>query len=152
MRCIACLTKARIQKFRRFISDSYAVRLFSTEWNKDLCEAWNSGPHKDQLAGAETVKFILQQGNKEIVTPFNWDSSGHMSVASHVSTNESIPNFTALENNWNAFIRGEFRGIQGVLSGKLTYKGSMLFVMKFGPKFDYLANVAKESCKQSTTV
>ena len=119
------------------------VTPLSLEWWEWFRASWNDQAEaRERLAGAGTLLFQVKgDPGRRILA--HLDERGWMTVspagdADHADT----PTFTATEEGWLRFLRGEIGAVQAVMSGTLNYQGPIAFVMRNRTSFDAFAEVA----------
>jgi putative sterol carrier protein len=113
---------------------------FSDTWWSTILDDWNSGSQRAQLANLGTLKFECQESDLPPIL-INWDEKGVGTLVTE-KTVATIGTFKATWENWQAFIRGDFTAIQGVVSGNISYEGSVLKILPYSEYFDLLVGTS----------
>lgn len=113
---------------------------FTREWWESVVEEWNTSEYRTCLSCLKKVSFTVPNTSYKIVI-IDWDSQGEAKFDESIL--EEIPTFSASINSWYAFINGEFSAAEGVMKGKIKFKGSLVAILPFIGGFNYLARVAK---------
>ncbi|NES72468.1 MAG: hypothetical protein F6K24_48385 [Okeania sp. SIO2D1] len=125
--------------------DTSNIIRFSRDWWLLYQQAWNEqSEFKHKLKKLGKVIFCLTDGI-EISVCLHWDEQGDIIEVDVIETiDESLPIFSAPEENWEQFINKEIGAAKAVLTGVIDYQGSFSIIMKYGRHFDYLADVAQK--------
>lgn len=121
--------------------------MFDGVWLDSFIECWNKDPEAPaHFRDLGVVVFhVVDEGNRSVV--LHWDETG----AVHLSTNrkplEFAPEFFATTQAWQAFISGQMRARRAVMTGRIKYRGSMLFALKHGDSFDWIPRVASRAMR-----
>ena len=115
----------------------------SLEWWERFRASWNDRAEaRERLAGAGAL-LIRVKGDPERRVLADLDERGWMTVSpAGEADHPDTPTFTATEEGWLRFLRGEIGAVQAVTSGTLVYQGPFAFVMRHRTSFDALAEVA----------
>lgn len=112
----------------------------SLEWWDKVIVKWNESDYKSSLAKLGVVCFEVTDSNQD-PTFIEWDNSGNARRLDYFSGR--VPKFSASENSWKSFIRGDFKASIGVIQGKIAYHGPMIRILPYASAFDNLAKAAQ---------
>lgn len=119
------------------------TRIFTNEWVESVIERWNTETDlHGGLAGAGDVAFRCIVGEEERACAIRWDDEGKLGMAA--GTPNDMPAFSARHDQWEQLFKGELSNANAVISGKIKFNGSPLFLFKFGPAFESFINVIKK--------
>lgn len=124
--------------------DKNNIIRFSKDWWLLYQQVWNEQTEfKHKLKKLGKVIFCLTDGI-EISVCLHWDEMGDIIEVEVVETiDDSLPIFSAPEENWQKFINKEIDAPKAVMTGVIDYQGSFSIIVKYGKYFDYLADVAQ---------
>lgn len=112
---------------------------FSEWWWNHFVAEWNAFPERTRLAGLGQVIFRLTgEGRPKEVSLF-WDETGN--VSRHTQAADLIK-LSATKENWRAFIHGEFKATEGVLSERIKFEGKVGRITPYSLDFDLFSSVA----------
>lgn len=118
------------------------MAMLTDEWNADFVERWNrSPPACDSMRGAGMVRF-LQVGHDIREAVFYWDEGGRV-VLRDLRRGEGMPSFSAGADIWRDFLAGALEAKWAVMTGKIKFKGSISFAIRYGESFNWVARVCK---------
>jgi putative sterol carrier protein len=112
--------------------------MFDRYWWQGVVEAWNRGPHTGRLARLGKVAFEVLDEKSNPLQVLRFDQEG-IACLDVCSPEEELPTFSSVGSTWIGFLQGEFTATQGVLSGRLRYKGALIQVLPFSTAFNDLA-------------
>ena len=112
--------------------------LFSTGWWEKFAVLWNASESAPSLA--ELGEMSVEVSDKFVEVPLLWGSKG---VAISATQNSATLRLSATLANWEAFVRGEFSPMDGVLQGRIRIEGDAARIMGLVGEIEHMCAVAR---------
>lgn len=121
------------------MEDVKSYKFCSTEWWVEVVQTWNSHLEKGSLSDFGVSRFEVTDSDLPPVL-IHWDEKGNAALLS-TDTREATA-FRASLKSWRSFVNGDFNAVYGIVSRKIDFKGSAIFILPYIAGFKVLAEAA----------
>ena len=111
--------------------------VLSARWLETFLVRWNRNAEaKSAFRGVGWVNFVEDAPDGKRTLQVFWDADGIASTGNpeHVSH----PTFTAASDTWASFLTGSLDPVHAVLSGRMVYRGPIVFALQYGSSFKHI--------------